>query len=372
MREPTPDLPVALRAEIDLGAIRHNLRQLAVPADVMAVVKADAYGHGAVPVARLLVEEGVEWLAVATVPEAIELREAGVETRLLVLAAPLVPYLPLYGQWGLDAVVSSHEVAGAVIERAPFVPVHVKVDTGMNRLGVAPEDGAAVVRQLAAAGVEVAAVWTHLATADADDPGFVLEQVRRFDGVLKDLGGDAPPLVHVANGPAHVRMPPLTSRPALARLGGVLYGLDSDPAMAPATTALRPAMRLVARVVHLHTVPPGESVSYGRAWTAERPTRIATLAVGYADGIPRALSNRGEVGIRGVRYPIAGRVCMDMTMVALGDPGGPASEVRMGDEAVLFGPGGPTAEEAAAAAGTISYELATGLASRVPRVVSGG
>ena len=372
MTTPPPSRSVALRAQVDLSAIRHNVRHLAGRGEIMGVVKADGYGHGAVAVSRVLVEEGVAWLAVATVPEAVELREAGVSARILVLAAPLEPYLPAYEVFGLDAVVSSVEVADAVIARAPFVPVHVKVETGMHRLGVAPEEAAATVRRLAEAGVDVAAVWTHLATADGEDAGFALEQVRRFDGVLRDLGADAPPLVHVANGPAHVRLPPLTSRPSLVRLGGVLYGLSSDPAMAPDTKALRPAMRLVSRVVHLQTVPPGESVSYGRTWTAERPTRVATLAVGYADGIPRALSNRGEVGIDGARYPIVGRVCMDMTMVALGGPDGPAGEVRLGDEAVLFGPGGPSAEEAAAAAGTLSYELTTCLAGRVPRVVSGG
>ena len=197
----------------------------------MGVVKADGYGHGAVAVSRVLMEEGVAWLAVATVPEAVELREAGVEARMLVFAAPLPETLPAYETWGLDAVVSSSEGADAVIARAPFVPVHVKVDTGMHRLGVAPRTAAGVVRRLTEAGVEVAAVWTHLATADGADAGFALEQVRRFDAVLRDLGDDAPPLVHVANGPAHVRLPPLTSRPALVRLGGVLYGLDSDRAM---------------------------------------------------------------------------------------------------------------------------------------------
>ena len=173
-------------------------------------------------------------------------------------------------------------------------------------------------------------------------------------------------MVHVANGPAHVRLPALTSRPALVRLGGVLYGLDSDGAMADATADLRPALRLVARVVHLQTVAPGESVSYGQTWTAERPTRVATLAIGYADGLPRALSNRGEVGVDGRRFPIVGRVCMDMTMVSLGEPGGPGDAVEIGAEAVLFGPGGPSAESVAEAAGTMAYELTTGLAARVP------
>ena len=361
----------ALLAETDLGAVRHNLRQLAERAGgaehVMGVVKADAYGHGAVPVARVLVEEDVGVLAVATVPEAAELRQAGIGARVLVLAAPLPEFLPAYERLGLEAVVSSAEVAQAVVQTTPAVPVHVKVDTGMHRLGLAPADAPETVRQLQAAGVPVAALWTHLATADAAQPDFALEQVRRFDAVVRELGDDAPPLVHLANGPAHVRLPPLASRPALVRLGGVLYGLASDRAMADAMAGLRPALRLVARVVHLQTVDRGESVSYGQTWTAERPTRVATLAVGYADGLPRALSNRGEVGIGGRRFPIVGRVCMDMTMVSLGAPG--AAPVGVGDEAVVFGPGGPSAEDAADAAGTISYELATGLAARVPRRV---
>ena len=337
----------------------------------MGVVKADAYGHGAVPVARVLVEEGVGWLAVATVPEAAQLREAGVEARVLVLAAPRPAFLPAYERHGLDVVVSSAEVARAVAAHGGGLRAHVKVDTGMHRLGLAPEEAPAVVRQLQAApGVEVEALWTHLATADAADPSFALDQVKRFDGVLAALGDAAPPLVHVRNGPSLVRLPALTSRPALVRLGGVLYGLASDPAMTPAMDGLRPAMRLVADVVHLQTVPPGETVSYGRTWRAEHPTRVATLAAGYADGVPRAYA--GPVGIGGGRYPVVGRVCMDMLMVSLGEPGGPGGDVRLGDEAVLFGPGGPSAEAAAEAAGTMAYELTAGLTGRVAHVYTDG
>ncbi|WP_412062876.1 alanine racemase [Rubrivirga sp. IMCC45206] len=355
-------IPVALRAEVDLDAIRHNARTLGV-AGAMAVVKADAYGHGAVPVARALVDEGVEWLAVATVPEAEALRDAGVSTRILVFAAPLPEFLPAYERLGLDAVVSSPEVAAAVMARAAPVPVHVKVDTGMHRIGLAPATAAETVRQLRAAGVEVAALWTHFSMADAPDPSASFLQIRRFDGVLRELGADAPPLVHLANGPAHVRFPPVASGPALHRLGGVLYGLRTGVLPEIDTTDLRPAMRLVARVVHLQTVPAGESVSYGETWTAPRPTRVATLAVGYADGLPRALSNVGHVGIGGGRAPIVGRICMDVTMVDVD-----GLDVAVGDDAVVFGPGGPTAEAAATAAGTIVYELTAGLTARVPRV----
>ncbi len=287
------------------------------------------------------------------------------------LAAPLDEALPAYERLSLEAVVSSPAVALAVAAREVGIPVHVKVDTGMHRIGLAPDEVPDTLRQLRAAGVPVAALWTHLATADAADPSFALEQVRRFDRVIQALGDDAPETVHLANGPAHVRLPPLTSRPALTRLGGVLYGLRSDPAMHDATADLRPALRLVARVVHVQTVEAGESVSYGQTWTATEPTRVATLPIGYADGLPRALSNSGHVGIGGALVPIVGRVCMDMTMVSLG-PVASAPPVTRGDLAVVFGPGGPTAEALAAQAGTISYELTTALAGRVARRFVGG
>ena len=371
---PHPAPPARTYAEVNLDAIRVNARHLTERAgddEVVAVVKADAYGHGAVPVTRALLDAGVSRFAVATVAEGVELREAGVEAPVLVFAAPLDGDLAAYERHGLAVTVSSPDVADAVAGRGGLV-AHVKVDTGMHRLGVAPERAAAVVRRLQAAGVTVEALWTHLATADGDDPGFALEQVRRFDAVLADLGADAPPLVHVRNGPAVVRLPPLSSgRPALARLGGVLYGLASDASMAPSMGPLRPALRLVSRVVHLQTVTTGESVSYGRTWTAERPTRIATVSAGYADGVPRALSNRGRLGIGGRLYSVAGRVCMDMLLVDLGDPDGPGADVARGDEAVVFGRGGPSAEAAAAAAGTIAYELTCGVSARVPRVYVG-
>lgn len=366
-----------IRAEVDLGAIRHNvrvLRQLAGAAELMGVVKANAYGHGAVMVARALVEEGITWLAVATVGEAQQLRDAGVEVPILVLAAPLADHLPLYVRDDLRVVVSSDEVARAVQDAArlqgPFT-VHVEVDTGMHRLGLAPQDVAHRVRQLnAAPGVLVEGVWTHLATADEPDPSFVSEQLRQFHLALDDLGAEAPPIRHVANGPALVRglVPDMPGSRSLVRVGGVLYGLASSPSLQRDVEAagLRPAMRLVTRVVHLQTVEAGEGVSYGHTWVAERPTRLATLAAGYADGLVR--SYRGPVGIGEGRYPVVGRVCMDMLLVNLGDPQGPGAEVQRGDEATLFGSGGPSAVDAAFQAGTLSYELTSGLTARVPRI----
>ena len=363
------------RAEIDLGALRHNaraLRQLAGEADLVGVVKADAYGHGATACAKALVDEGVEWLAVAAVGEGQALREAGVGVPILVFAAPLPHQLDAYARHDLRVAVSSAAAAQAVIASGLALVAHVKVDTGMHRLGVPPEATAATVRALQAAPhVEVEGVWTHLATADESDTSFVDEQLERFQRALDGLGPDAPPIVHVANGPALVRglaSAGVGSRRQLVRAGGVLYGLASSLSLARDVErhGLRPVMRLASSVVHLQTVAPGESVSYGRTWTARRPTRVATVAAGYADGLARAYA--GPVGVGEGRYPVVGRVCMDMLLVDLGGPGGPGSSVRIGDDAVLFGPGGPTAEQAADAAGTISYELTSGLTARVPRI----
>ena len=372
----TADPLPSLRAEIDLPAVRHNLgvvRARAAGADVLGVVKADAYGHGAVAVSRLLRAQGVERLAVATLDEAAELREAGLDGPLLVFGAPRPRQLGLYRALGLELTVSSVEIATALAEAAPDARpprVHLKVDTGMHRLGVPPEAAPETLARLRAAGLDVVGLWSHLATADGADPAFAAEQARRFQAVLDAV--EAPPLVHLLNGPAAMRglgalrLPP--GARGVVRAGGALYGLASDAALAAAHAELRPAMRLVSDVVHLQTVAPGETVSYGRAWRADRPTRVATLAAGYADGVPRALSNGGRVGIGGRLWPIAGRVCMDMLMVDLGDPDGPGGAVALGDEAVLWGPGGPTAEAQAARAGTIAYELTAGLTGRVARV----
>ena len=372
--EPTESAP--LRAEIDLGAVRHNVRTLARmadPARPLGVVKADAYGHGAVRVARALVEEGVRHLAVATVGEGAELREAGVEVPILVFAAPLREQIPAYARLGLAVTVSSAEVARHVAEAARThgpIAAHLKVDTGMHRLGVRPEDTRETVRALREApGVSLDAIWTHLATADGD-LAFAHRQLDAFDALADSLGDLAPPLYHVANGPMLVRMGERAARPGtLVRLGGVLYGLASSRELWPSVEAagLQPAMRLVSRVVHLQAVAAGESVSYGRTWTAPGDRRIATIAAGYADGLPRALSNTGRVGIGGATYPIAGRVCMDMILVDLGPPGGRGGDVRIGDEAVLFGRGGPAILDQSEAARTMPYELTCALGSRVQR-----
>jgi alanine racemase len=364
-----------LRAEVDLDALRHNARVLmarAGEAELLAVIKADAYGHGAVPVARVLQEEGVRRFAVANVPEGVELREAGLEGPVLVLGAPLPEYLPACARYGLAVTVTSREVAEAVVEaasKAGPLTVHLKVDTGMNRLGVEPHAVPAVLARLhGTPGVEVEGIMTHFATVDRR---YTIEQMAVFDRLLARLGEDVPPLVHVANSGTLLALPETVEGRALARAGGALLGLVSERVAEAEAAHLRPVMRLVSRVVHVQTIHPGEAVSYGRTWTAERPTRVAVVAGGYGDGLPRALSNRGAVGVGGRLWPIAGRVCMDMLMLDLGDPDGDGGGVRYGDEAVLFGAGGPSALHVAEHAGTIAYAVTCGLTTRVPRVYVG-
>ncbi len=369
---PPPSGPLTV-AEIDLGALRANLataRRLAGAAEVAGIVKANAYGHGVEHVAPVLQEAGVGLFAVATVPEGIGLRRLGIEERILVFAAPLPSALAAYAAYGLEATVSSPAVAEAARSLGRPLQVHVEIDTGMGRIGLTPSEVSDVMHRLRTAPqVEVAGLWTHFATADEPELGFAQTQLDRFEAVLAAVGEPLPPL-HLANTGALVQLPASVQRRAFVRAGGLLYGLPSSPRVAERAD-LHPVMRLVTRVVHLKTVAAGDTVSYGRTWTAEGPTRIATLAVGYGDGLPRALSNRGTVGIGGHRFPIAGRVCMDMTMVTLGPPDGPAAALSVGDEAVLFGPGGPSALEAAEAAGTMAYTLPTGLTARVPRVPVG-
>lgn len=370
---PATDLTPTV-AHVDLGALRHNIRLLqarAAPAPLMGVLKANAYGHGAARVGQVMQEEGITHFAVATVAEAVQLRDAGFTEPILVFAAPLPEFLPAYAAHRLTVTVPSPEVADAVIDRAwraGPLRVQVKVDTGMGRIGLTPEETPAVVRRLErAAHVELAGLWTHFATADRPGDAFVAAQQARFEALVQEVG-DAFPLIHSANSGAllTVRDRLALGRRACARIGIALYGpFDPDPFYE--AFDLRPVMRFCTRVTHLKTVAGGTSISYGRRWVAARMSRIATLGAGYADGYPRALTNRGEVGIRGGRYPLVGTICMDMMMTDLGDPDGPGGTVEVGDEVVLFGQGGPSALAVAERLRTIPYELYCRISSRVPR-----
>jgi alanine racemase len=373
---PTVSRPIPVRADVHLDRLRDNvsvLRTQANDASLMAVVKANAYGHGMTRVARALRAEGVRHFAVANVPEGARLREAGLEAPIQVFAAPLAEHLPAYARHDLGVTVSSPAVAKAVVETATAeapLRAHVKVETGMGRIGLARSEAERALRRLAdAPHVRLVSLWTHFATADERDPSFTRKQLRRFRALLDELPNallDEIEHVDVANSAALLALPDEATAftGPLIRTGLALYGVAPREDM---TDRLRPVMRFTARVTHLKTVTAGAPVSYGRTWIADAPSRIATVGAGYADGYPRLLSNRAEVGIRGRRYPVVGNVCMDMLMVNLGAPGGEGAAVEVGDEVVLVGEGGPSVHELACWAETIPYEIMTSVGPRVPR-----
>lgn len=368
-------------ALIDLAALRANFAealQHAAGREVIAVVKADAYGHGAVPVARALAGAGCRRFAVVTVSEAVQLRQAGIDEPILVLggihgsdeAREVVARLLTPVVHAPDAL----ELLGGVVSRdGRPLPVQVEVDTGMRRLGATAENGdaLALMRRVAEEpSVTLAGTFTHLARADEPDLAPCFEQLHSFRTVLREArrAGIAPGEVHVANSAALLVGDELRGalpEAAAVRPGLMLYGARPAPHLAG---KLRPVMTLRARVQLVRGLRAGQSVGYAAVFRAERDTQVATLPLGYADGVPVGASNRGCVLIGGRRFPIAGRVSMDSITVDVGD-----AQVKPGDAAVIFGVGSQGSlpvEEAAEAAGTISYELLVRVGSRVPRVVT--
>jgi alanine racemase len=356
------------RARIDLDRLAHNYHTLAAHAGrpVMPVVKADAYGHGAARVARRLVVEGAPMLAVAYAEEAAALREAGVKLPIVVLAGFGPGQEGLLIEYDLAPVVSTPEtlelaVAAATAARRRL-SVHLKVDTGMGRLGFAAGDLEAAAAALAGSGrVELAGLMTHLACAD-EDPVFTEKQLDRFDEAIARLAarGLRPRYVHAANSAGLAFLRPTHT---LVRPGLLLYGVRPRP-LSP-DLPVQPVMSVSARIALVKQVPEGTTVSYGARWVAARPSRVATIPIGYADGVPRTrvMSETGAFVARGERIPVAGTVCMDLTMADVTDH--PA--VQPGDEAVLLGDA-PGAWEVAECAGTNAWEALTSIGSRVPRV----
>ena len=358
--------------EVDLDAIRSNLAVLkaaAAPAEVMAVLKADAYGHGARWVARTAALNGVAMLGVASLNEALDLRAEGITTPILILG-----YAPAWqardlALSGIRATLFSLPVAEhfsrVAHDLGREIVVHIKVDTGMTRLGVLPEDVSAFVETVAALpGIRVEGFFSHMATSDTD-VDFAMEQGERFQALLKqlDAAGHHFRYVHMENSAAVMRQLPFAGN--LVRVGMALYGLY--PLSRDETDVeLRPALSFKTRVAQVKSVPAGTSVSYGRHFMTDRPSRIAILPVGYGDGFRRSPANWGHVLVRGQRAPIVGVVAMDMTMIDVTD----IRDVREGDEVVLIGRQGSesiTAEDVAAALGTNSYEVVTQILPRVPR-----
>lgn len=354
------------RADVSLDAIAHNLALLRAPLPpttaVLAALKADAYGHGAIPVARRLVEEGVGWFGLATPEEALELHHAGLPGRTL-LFSPAFARLGELAEAGVALTVTDERSLEALRRSGPAAPVrvHLKVDTGMGRLGLRPPEARALARRVAdTPGLELEGVYTHLARADEEDRGPSGAQLAAFEELLAGLERDGirPPLAHAANSAGTIAYP--EARHDLVRLGIALYGYAPGPgARLP---GLIPALTLTAPVTFVKEVRPGERVSYGGTWSPERPTRVATVRYGYADGYPRLLSNRGWATRGGRRLPVAGRVCMDQLMLDVGE-----EELEPGDRVTLLGPDGPRADELASRIGTISYELLTAVGRRVAR-----
>jgi len=363
-------------AEVDQGALRANARWLSdavAPARLCAVVKAFGYGHGPVRAAEAAVAGGASWLAVATVEEGVQLRQAGITEPVLLLSEPLPAAMAdvvawgltptLYTETGVDAAARAVDAYGG----RSTLPVHVKVDTGMHRVGAAPAQAAALASAVARQrGLELQGLCTHFAVADEPDDPFTKQQLQRFQDVVDRLAADGvrPALLHAANSAAAIAFP--EARFDMVRCGIALYGLAPSPELAAACSGLRPAMSVKARVSFVKRVEAGERVSYGLRYRFERPATVATVPVGYADGVPRRLSALGgQVIIGGRLCPIAGTVTMDQITVDCGD-----DDVVPGDEVVLLGRQGDadvTAWDWAGRLGTIAYEVVCGISSRVPR-----
>lgn len=356
-------------AEVDLEAVRHNVRALKPStAELMAVVKADGYGHGDIPVARAALEAGATWLGVALVEEGLRLRGAGIDAPILLLSEAPPGSEGDAASAGLTPTCYTDEGLRAVAAARPSSGVHVKVDTGMHRVGLVPERAVSFCAAVREVGLELDGVWTHLARSEELDDPTTDEQLKRFEEVLGALeaAGHRPRYRHAANSGAAVARP--ESHFDLVRVGIAMYGILPGAELTDAVD-LRPAMRLRSRVSMVKRLPAGEAVSYGHRYRLERESTIATVPIGYADGYRRALSNVGRVLIGGRRRSVAGVVTMDQLMVDCGD-----DPVRPGDEVVLLGRQGDEevrAEEVAGWAGTIGYEVVTSVSARVPRVYRG-
>ncbi len=363
--------------EVHEGALRANWRalrsQLAPDVQMLAVVKANGYGLGILSVAKVAVEEGAAYLGVSSVEEGIQLRKAGFQVPVLILGSlfPFESFAPLF-DYRLTPTVASLEAAQALdrmaTQKGRSLPVHLKIDTGFGRIGVSTLNALGFITQVAAMrGLELEGLYTHFASSDVD-PVYTREQASAFRSVIQAAreAGISPRWVHMANSSAMLRF--AETHGNLVRPGIAFYGVDPFLG-ASQKISLKQAMTWKSRIIFLKTVPAGSSISYARTWTARRKTLVATLAVGYADGLPRLLSNKGQVLLQGRRAPVLGRVTMDMTMVDVTD----IDPCRVGDEVVLLGTQGTqtiTALEMAEWAQTNAYEILCGLADRVPRVMT--
>ncbi|MGX6749399.1 alanine racemase [Streptomyces xantholiticus] len=370
--------PLRARAEIDLAALRANVRALrarAPHAALMAVVKSDAYGHGMVPCARAALEAGATWLGTATPQEALALRDAGLQGRIMCwLWTPGGPWregidadldMSVSGMWALEEVTAAAREAGRPAR------IQLKADTGLGRNGCQPADWPELVAAARTAEedglVDVTGLWSHFACADEPGHPSIAAQLGVFHDMVDhaEKAGIEPEVRHMANSPATLTIP--EAHFDLVRTGIAMYGISPSPELGtPADFGLRPVMTLAASVAFVKHVPAGHGVSYGHHYVTDGETTLGLIPVGYADGIPRHASGSGPVLVAGEWRRVAGRVAMDQFVVDLG-----GQKIPEGSEALLFGPGDrgePSAEDWAQAAGTIAYEIVTRIGSRVPRV----
>lgn len=363
--------------EVDLQRLTHNLeaiRRQTAPAKVMAILKANAYGHGLVEVAAHLTDVGVDYLGVAFLEEGVLLREKGIDAPILVLGGIMGNQVPLFLDYDLALTASSVEklaqIESEARRRGATARVHLKIDTGMERIGVHYYSADQLLdAALACDHCQIEGIYSHFANADAADLSSARLQLARFMEVLEacERRGLRPPLRHIANSGAIAQLP--ESHLDMVRAGILLYGVYPSAAV-PRTVAVQPALSWKSHVVYFKVVQPGHAVSYGSAWQSDHMVRVVTVPVGYGDGYFRSLSNRAELIIRGKRYPVVGHICMDQLMVNI-----EWETAYNGDEVILLGESEGatiTAVELAEWAGTIPYEILTNINTRVPRLYRNG
>ncbi|MBD1827001.1 alanine racemase [Microcoleus vaginatus GB1-A2] len=365
--------------EIDLAALTHNVKQLkkllSPHTELMAVVKADAYGHGAVAVSQTALQAGASWLGVATIPEGIELREAGIEAPILLLGAThTAEQVKAIAQWHLQPTIGTAKQALIFSEVLAglnqSLPVHANLDTGMSRLGTPWQEATEFVQLVKRLpNLKLASIYSHLATADSPDSGVMREQHQRFKRAIEQIkiAGINPPRLHLANSAAALANPDLHYD--LVRVGLATYGLYPAPHL-QSSANLKPAMQVKARVTQVKTLEAGTGVSYGYQFIAQRPTQIAVIGIGYADGIPRNLSNKMQVLVRGQFVRQVGAVTMDQLMLDVTD----IPDLEVGEVVTLLGKDGEnqiSADDWAVTLGTISWEILCGFKHRLPRVAVG-
>ncbi len=377
-----PDLPFTAKpnwAEVDLDAIAWNTRQIkdwiGDDSELMVVVKGDGYGHGGVMVARIALQNGATRFATARVDEGVELRKAGIAAPIFVLGYVPEDEIETVVHWGIDMPLMHWDIACALsdlsVKKGVTTRVHIKVETGMGRFGLFPDEVVDFVEQvLTLPGLRLEGLYTQFATADETDKSYAYEQFARYKWVLQALAEKdiSVPTRHVANSPTTLDLP--EAHLDMVRCGTVIYGLYPSRQV-DHSIPLRPALTLKSRIARLRTLPPGWGISYGRTFIPDKPTRAALVPIGFGDGLRRALSNVGHVLIRGKRAPVLGRICMDQCIVDVGK----IPDVQRDDEVVVIGRQGEeeiSADDMAEALSSIHYEVLTSITNRVPRVYTQG